>query len=500
MLYIQSLLDEWAFPATDPAVRARWERRLAEVGVGRAARRNWPASTRPPRRSILPTDGRRIVRALEVVELTGQPFAASAPRIGAPRWNTAIVGLDWDTDVLDERLARRTDTMFADGLVDEVAALLDRGLRDGVTAARALGYAQVIAALDAGGDGSGGPRADVHRDPPLRAQAAVVVPPRPPHHLARRGRGRKRRRTCCASGATYPEQVKFAKGHGTENDFVLLPDLDGRGRSDAGGGGRAVRPPARTRRRRRAAGHHRRGGSRRGGVRPTSPRASPPTTGTWTTATPTGRSRRCAATVSGCSPTTCGPAGWSAATSSWSARWPVRGRSTLHRCDAHVADVTVEMGKVNRTRGRRGGRRRHGGSPDSAVDVGNPHLACVDPGLTVDELAALDVAAPVQFDHEQFPDGVNVEVATAPVAGAGAHAGTRARCRRDPLLRHRELSPPPSRRWRTRARPPARCAVRIPGGEVIVAITDTTSYLRGPSVLVAHGELSDGMVGERSQR
>ena len=92
-----------------------------------------------------------MVRALEVVELTGQPFAASAPRIGAPRWDTAIVGLDCDTTLLDERLARRTDTMFEQGLVDEVRALLDEGLRDGVTASRALGYAQVLAALDAGG-------------------------------------------------------------------------------------------------------------------------------------------------------------------------------------------------------------------------------------------------------------------------------------------------------------------------------------------------------------
>ena len=102
--------------------------------------------------SILATDGRRIVRALEVVELTGKPFAASAPTYRAPRWDTAIVGFDWETELLDERLARRTDKMFTDGLVDEVAALLDNGLRNGVTASRALGYAQVIAALDDGGD------------------------------------------------------------------------------------------------------------------------------------------------------------------------------------------------------------------------------------------------------------------------------------------------------------------------------------------------------------
>ena len=151
MMYVQSLLDDWAFPATDPAVRSRWEQRLGEVGAAalhaELATRDSAAAS-----SILATDGRRIVRALEVVELTGQPFAASAPSIGAPRWDTAIVGLDWETTVLDRRLAQRTDTMFDDGgLVGEVRALLEGGLRDGVTAARALGYAQVIDALDAGG-------------------------------------------------------------------------------------------------------------------------------------------------------------------------------------------------------------------------------------------------------------------------------------------------------------------------------------------------------------
>ena len=152
MLYIQSLLDDWAFPATDPVVRARWEARLAEVGVAELhtelAGRDADAAA-----TILPTDGRRIVRALEVVELTGRPFAASAPVIGAaPRWDTLIVGLDWETTILDERVAARTDAMFDGGLVDEVRALLDAGLRDGTTASRALGYAQVLAAIDAGAD------------------------------------------------------------------------------------------------------------------------------------------------------------------------------------------------------------------------------------------------------------------------------------------------------------------------------------------------------------
>ena len=122
MLYIQSLLDDWSFPATDPAVRATWERRLGEVGAdglhAELADRDPAAAA-----SILPTDGRRIVRALEVVELTGQPFAASAPVIGTPRWDTVIIGLDCETELLDERLARRTEAMFSQGLIDEVIAL-----------------------------------------------------------------------------------------------------------------------------------------------------------------------------------------------------------------------------------------------------------------------------------------------------------------------------------------------------------------------------------------
>jgi tRNA dimethylallyltransferase len=153
MMYIQSLLDEWTFPATDPAVRAKWEQRLAEVGVG-GLHQELAGVDADAAASILPSDGRRIVRALEVVELTGRPYAASFPAIGAPRWDTAILGLDWETSILDDRLAQRTDKMFAVGFVGEVRTLLDRGLRDGVTAARALGYAQVIADLDGGGDGN----------------------------------------------------------------------------------------------------------------------------------------------------------------------------------------------------------------------------------------------------------------------------------------------------------------------------------------------------------
>ncbi|MBF6174009.1 tRNA (adenosine(37)-N6)-dimethylallyltransferase MiaA [Nocardia blacklockiae] len=147
MMYVQALLDQWEFPATDPRVRAKWETVLAEGGVEAvhaALRTADPAAAA----TILPTDGRRMVRALEVVELTGRPFAASQPKIGEPRWGTIILGVDRETAELDARIELRTATMFDRGLLDEVRELVDQGLRDGQTARRALGYAQVLSHLD----------------------------------------------------------------------------------------------------------------------------------------------------------------------------------------------------------------------------------------------------------------------------------------------------------------------------------------------------------------
>ncbi|WP_067704804.1 tRNA (adenosine(37)-N6)-dimethylallyltransferase MiaA [Nocardia jejuensis] len=147
MMYVQALLDDWDFPQTDPAIRAKWETVLAERGVvivHEALKQADPVAAA----AILPTDGRRMVRALEVVELTGRPFAASAPQIGEPRWGTVIVGVDRDTPELDARIELRTATMFGTGLLEEVRGLLEHGLRDGQTARRAIGYAQVLDHLD----------------------------------------------------------------------------------------------------------------------------------------------------------------------------------------------------------------------------------------------------------------------------------------------------------------------------------------------------------------
>ena len=147
MMYVQALLDDWEFPATDTRVRAKWEAMLDAEGVG-AVHAALRAVDPIAAQTILPTDGRRIVRALEVVELTGRPFAASQPQRGTPRWNTTIIGVDRETGELDARIELRTATMFEQGLVDEVRELIGRGLRVGLTARRAIGYAQVLEYLD----------------------------------------------------------------------------------------------------------------------------------------------------------------------------------------------------------------------------------------------------------------------------------------------------------------------------------------------------------------
>ncbi|MGW4243917.1 tRNA (adenosine(37)-N6)-dimethylallyltransferase MiaA [Nocardia sp. NPDC004722] len=147
MMYVQALLDDWDFPATDPEIRAKWETVLADrgtVAVHEALKQADPVAAA----TILPTDGRRMVRALEVVELTGKPFAASAPQIGEPRWGTVIIGVDRDTAELDNRIESRTAKMFESGLVEETERLIAQGLRHGQTARRAIGYAQVLDFLD----------------------------------------------------------------------------------------------------------------------------------------------------------------------------------------------------------------------------------------------------------------------------------------------------------------------------------------------------------------
>jgi tRNA dimethylallyltransferase len=141
-LYVRAVLDRMEFPGTDPALRAELEAELAAAGpaplYARLAARDPAAAAR-----ILPSNGRRIVRALEVLALTGGPFVAELPE-PEPVYPSVQLGLDLPTEALDDRVERRVDRMWAAGLVDEVRALAARGLRDGRTASRALGYQQVL--------------------------------------------------------------------------------------------------------------------------------------------------------------------------------------------------------------------------------------------------------------------------------------------------------------------------------------------------------------------
>jgi len=142
-LYIRAVLDRFDFPGTDPDLRARLEDELAERGAQRMHAELAEADPGAAAQ-ILPSNGRRIVRALEVVRLTGRPFAATLPERTYFYDRVCQVGVDVPRPMLDERIALRVEQMWAAGLVEEVRRLEAAGLRAGRTASRALGYAQVL--------------------------------------------------------------------------------------------------------------------------------------------------------------------------------------------------------------------------------------------------------------------------------------------------------------------------------------------------------------------
>ncbi|MFC9613842.1 tRNA (adenosine(37)-N6)-dimethylallyltransferase MiaA [Streptomyces sp. NPDC056938] len=144
-LYVRGAVDHLEFPGTDPEVRARLEEELTLRGSG-ALHARLAVSDPGAAKAILPTNGRRIVRALEVIEITGKPFTANLPGHESV-YDTVQIGVDVARPELDERIATRVDRMWDAGLVDEVRTLEARGLRDGRTASRALGYQQVLTAL-----------------------------------------------------------------------------------------------------------------------------------------------------------------------------------------------------------------------------------------------------------------------------------------------------------------------------------------------------------------
>ncbi|GIH37668.1 tRNA dimethylallyltransferase [Microbispora corallina] len=145
-LYVRAALDDLEFPGTDPDVRAHLEKELAETGPAPLYER---LTTLDPvaAANILPSNGRRIVRALEVIELSGRPFSATMPSYDAV-YESVQIGVEVPRPLLDARIETRVTRMWEAGLVDEVRALAAQGLAEGRTAGRALGYAQVLRFLD----------------------------------------------------------------------------------------------------------------------------------------------------------------------------------------------------------------------------------------------------------------------------------------------------------------------------------------------------------------
>lgn len=147
-LYIKAILDELNFPDTDPVVRAELELEFTTKGIAplfERLERLDPAAAL----AIDKANSRRVIRALEVIKITGKPFTANLPREASSRYPDAQqFGLVMDRDALSIRISDRVDLMWEQGFVQEVERLLTAGIKSGVTAQRALGYAQVIAFLE----------------------------------------------------------------------------------------------------------------------------------------------------------------------------------------------------------------------------------------------------------------------------------------------------------------------------------------------------------------
>ena len=145
-LYLRAALDRLEIPPTDPAVRARLEKELAAEGVATMYARLAQADP-VAARAIQPKNERRVVRALEVIELTGRPFSATLPT-REYKLPTVTIGLCVPRPALGARIAARVHDMWDAGLLEEVRRLDAAGLREGRTAAKALGYSQALAHLD----------------------------------------------------------------------------------------------------------------------------------------------------------------------------------------------------------------------------------------------------------------------------------------------------------------------------------------------------------------
>ena len=223
-LYVRALLDHMEFPGTDAEVRARLEARVEAEGA-RALHAELAAADPVAADGIGPRNARRIVRALEVIEITGRPYSASLPQ-HVYEVPAVQIGLDCDRAVLDARITERVERMWSRGLVDEVERLRAHGL--GRTASRAVGYAEVLAMLARRAHAGRGAGRGRRRHPSARAQADGLVRPGPAGALARRA-GPGPRRARARRSSPPPTPVTWGSPRTTRrHDVAWAHDRGGR--------------------------------------------------------------------------------------------------------------------------------------------------------------------------------------------------------------------------------------------------------------------------------
>ncbi len=226
-LYVRAVLDRLEFPGTDPVLRARLDAELATAGPAPLHAR---LGTLDPEAAaaILPSNGRRIVRALEVIELTGRPFTATLPG-PEPYYEAVQLGVDLEPAALDARVDARVGAMWAAGLVEEVRELEKLGLRDGPDRVQGARLRPGVADVRRCARRRPGARADPAGHPPLRPPATLLVPPRRPGALAGRRPPRPPRRR------PRPAATWLTRGRGAAPRAGCGGIVPGRARSDRTG-------------------------------------------------------------------------------------------------------------------------------------------------------------------------------------------------------------------------------------------------------------------------
>jgi diaminopimelate epimerase len=476
-LYVRAVLEQFEFPGTDAELRAELEAELAAHGPAPLHARL--AERDPPRRpgSCPATAGGSSARS----RWCSSPADRSRPSCPNPRRTIrpSTSESTWTPPSSTSASSGGWSGCGPTASSTRCARSSGRACATAAPPAGALGYQQVLRHL--AGDGTEDEATPRHRrrDPPVRAPPAVLVPPRPAHHLARRRATATDRRAgdrlvearsrWCDDGGDGHQGVAFAKGHGTGNDFVLIPDPDGELDAAPADVAAAVRPPARHRRRRRAAGRAHR---RRPEVADRAGEAE------WfmdyrnadgSLAEMCGNGVRVYARYlveSGLAP---GP------------RVDILTRAGLVAAEVGDETVAVRM-PMPQLYGLSSAVVSGVDYSGMVVTAGNPNLVC-----WVDDPAAVDLGRAPVLDPATFPDGANVEF-IAPVdarhvrmrviergVGETQSCGSGACAVAAVVLRDE---------------PAGTVTIDVPGGRLTVTLDEQACVLAGPAVIVAAGTLT----------